>query len=172
MAKVKTVKETKTKKNEILPLLKEALNSEEIIKLLEEKLKINEIKKLILSQQENQQKRFEAKLQDKVSKTELSEVLQSIKELTLSTKDEINKRFDEMHKFSEQRFQDMNNRFQDMNKRFDEMHKFSEKRFQETNARLDLMIKMYNKLFWVIVSFLTPLTLSIIGILWKIFIKS
>ena len=47
----------------------------------------------------------------------------------------------------------------------DEMNR----RFEQVDRRFDDMVKMFYRLFWLIIAFFTPLSVSMIGLLWKLF---
>ena len=83
---------------------------------------------------------IERRVEEKASKVELSEAIMMIKDLIMMLRDEMNKRFEQVDK-----------RFDDMNRRFDDM------------------VKMFYRLFWLIIAFFTPLSISMIGLLWKLF---
>ena len=114
-------------------------------------LQSNDFKKLlksyISSYIQDSLSSIHSQLNQKASKSELANAIQSIKDLILFLRDEMNKRFVEMLHY--------------IDKRFEAEHHYTEKRFDD-------MKKMYDKLFWLIVSFLTPLTISLFGILWKL----
>jgi hypothetical protein len=90
---------------------------------------------------------IESRVEEKASKVELSEAIMMIKDLVMMLRDEMNRRFEQVDK----RFDDVNKRFDDMNRRFDDM------------------VKMFYRLFWLIIAFFTPLSVSMIGLLWKLF---
>ena len=121
-------------------------------------LQSNDFKKLlksyISSYIQDSLSSIHSQLNQKASKSELANAIQSIKDLILFLRDEMNKRFEEMLHY--------------IDKRFEAEHNYNEKRFEEINRRFNDMKKMYDKLFWLIVSFLTPLTISLFGILWKL----
>ena len=121
-------------------------------------LQSNDFKKLlksyISSYIQDSLSSIHSQLNQKASKSELANAIQSIKDLILFLRDEMNKRFEQIDK----RFEEM---LHYIDKRFEAEHHYTEKRFDD-------MKKMYDKLFWLIVSFLTPLTISLFGILWKL----
>jgi len=105
---------------------------------------------------------IERRVEEKASKVELSEAIMMIKDLIMMLRDEMNKRFEQM----DRKFEGMIMMLRDeMNRRFEQV----DKRFDDMNRRFDDMVKMFYRLFWLIIAFFTPLSISMIGLLWKLF---
>ena len=105
---------------------------------------------------------IERRVEEKASKVELSEAIMMIKDLIVMLRDEMNKRFEQM----DRKFEGMIMMLRDeMNKRSEQV----DKRFDDMNRRFDDMVKMFYRLFWLIIAFFTPLSVSMIGLLWKLF---
>jgi hypothetical protein len=94
---------------------------------------------------------IERRVEEKASKVELSEAIMMIKDLIMMLRDEMNKRFEQV------------------DKRLEDMNRYMESRFEQVDKRFDDMVKMFYRLFWLIITFFTPLSISMIGLLWKLF---
>jgi len=87
---------------------------------------------------------IESRVEEKASKVELSEAIMMIKDLVMMLRDEMNRRFEQV------------------DKRLEDMNRYMDRRFDD-------MVKMFYRLFWLIIAFFTPLSVSMIGLLWKLF---
>jgi flagellar biosynthesis chaperone FliJ len=145
---------------DIYRVLREMLYLPEVIEILEERLDLKGIRRQIERIMEYKEA-ISYEVKDKVSREELARAIQSIKELILVLRDEINKRLDQMDK-----------RLDQMDKRFEELLHYVDKRFEEllhyVDKRFEDMDKKFNRIFWLIVSLITPLILTMIGIAWKL----
>lgn len=56
----------------------------------------------------------------------------------------IHTRFDDLIRYSDKRFEDMNKRFEDMNKRFQDIIHYIDKRFEDMNKRFDDVNKRFD----------------------------
>jgi PAS domain-containing protein len=159
---------------DIYRVLREMLYLPEVIEILEERLDLKGIRRQIERVMEYKEA-ISYEVKDKVSREELARAIQSIKELILVLRDEINKRLDQMDK----RFDQMDKRFEELlhyvdkrfeellhyiDKRFEELLHYVDKRFEDMDKKFNVLVRLYNRIFWLIVSLITPLILTMIGI--------
>ena len=161
-------------------IIQAIISSNDFINLINKIIdsKLNSLSQL-LSDFKKYKSILEEKINNKASKTELSEAIQSIKDLILIIRDEINKRLDQVDKRFEELLHYIDKRFEELihyiDKRIEDEHRFTEKRFEDMNKRFDDMnkrfddmMKMFQKLFWLIVSLYITIGISMIGMLWKL----
>ena len=148
---------------DIYRVLREMLYLPEVIEILEERLDLKGIRRQIERVMEYKEA-ISYEVKDKVSREELARAIQSIKELILVLRDEINKRLDQMDK----RLDQMDKRFEELlhyiDKRFEELLHYVDKRFEDMDKKFNVLVRLYNRIFWLIVSLITPLILTMIGI--------
>jgi uncharacterized protein YoxC len=137
---------------DIYRVLREMLYLPEVIEILEERLDLKGIRRQIERVMEYKEA-ISYEVKDKVSREELARAIQSIKELILVLREEINKRLDQMDK-----------RLDQMDKRFEELLHYVDKRFEDMDKKFNVLVRLYNRIFWLIVSLITPLILTMIGI--------
>ena len=152
---------------DIYRVLREMLYLPEVIEILEERLDLKGIRRQIERVMEYKEA-ISYEVKDKVSREELARAIQSIKELILVLREEINKRLDQMDK----RLDQMDKRFEELlhyvDKRFEELLHYVDKRFEDMDKKFNVLVRLYNRIFWLIVSLITPLILTMIGIAWKL----
>jgi hypothetical protein len=151
-------KDRDREKEMVVSIIREYVMSGEFMDRMRRSLGIVDMERRV----EEFRRDIERRVEEKASKVELSEAIMMIKDLIMMLRGEMNKRFEQMDK----RLEQMDRKFEGMIMMLrDEMNR----RFEQVDRRFDDMVKMFYRLFWLIIAFFTPLSVSMIGLLWKLF---
>ncbi len=85
----------------------------------------------------------------------VEEELKNQRELILIGFEQSNKRFEDMQKYMDKRFEQVDKRFEQVDKRFEDMQKYMDKRFEDVNTKFKMMFTFMTLGFTILATMMT-----------------
>jgi len=85
----------------------------------------------------------------------VEEELKNQRELMLIGFEQVNKRFEDMQKYMDKRFEQVDKRFEQVDKRFEDMQKYMDKRFEDVNSKFKMMFAFMTLGFTILATMMT-----------------